>query len=171
MSYSVLLSTLLSLMRFRVLLSGRKRQDRDILLKLQSLFHGNSPIMTYSLFAAATIISSKLIVDSCPRNKRWAKDCGLPLDLINAVEILILQVLDYKIHISKEAFDQWVRFIFNTDYLTAYRADQHAAADITSRHYYDSMTASRHDQHDEVLANLLLDFSNNRPRRRKEVVH
>jgi hypothetical protein len=136
-----------------------------------------SPILTYSLFLAAVVLSSKLLNDQGASNKRWSVYTGLPLSSVNHAEIMLLNVIDYKINISKFVFDDWVKFLFRSEYLSAYKTANQIPMEIISiddsyrshRRISGNNVVPKSDSTDtsaDGIVDILLEFSN--PKRIKD---
>ncbi|CAO3597950.1 unnamed protein product [Absidia cylindrospora] len=59
------------------------------------------------MFLASLMAASKYIHDKSYRNKAWADASGLTLAEINASELAFLQMIDYRLFISKATFEKW----------------------------------------------------------------
>ncbi|KAI7866622.1 hypothetical protein BDF14DRAFT_1727906 [Spinellus fusiger] len=59
------------------------------------------------MFLAALMLASKYLHDKNYRNQSWAKISGLSMREINAAEMAFLQLIDYKLYVSKPTFDKW----------------------------------------------------------------
>lgn len=59
------------------------------------------------MFLASLMAASKYIHDKSYRNKAWADASGLTLAEINASELAFLQMIDYRLYISKSTFEKW----------------------------------------------------------------
>ncbi|KAF7724991.1 hypothetical protein EC973_000484 [Apophysomyces ossiformis] len=59
------------------------------------------------MFLAALIVASKYLHDKAYRNKAWAQIAGLSLTEINTAERTFLQMIDYRLHVSKASYDKW----------------------------------------------------------------
>lgn len=114
LSHSVLLAGLLYLLRFRFLLAKYRtslRKRIDVL----------SPSLTFVLFIAAMSLASKFHLDTTTHNRRWSDNSGVSIQTINQVEAIILEVIEFRLTVSKAAFDDWVNFLFSAKNLQAYR--------------------------------------------------
>lgn len=63
------------------------------------------------MFLAALMLASKYLQDRNYSTRAWSKISGLRVCEINENEMKYLQAIDYKLHITKEAFDQWSRVV------------------------------------------------------------
>ncbi|KAI8337237.1 cyclin-domain-containing protein [Chlamydoabsidia padenii] len=59
------------------------------------------------MFLASLMVASKYINDKSYRNKAWADASGLTLAEINASELAFLQMIDYRLYVSKPTFEKW----------------------------------------------------------------
>ncbi|CAO3619038.1 unnamed protein product [Cunninghamella echinulata] len=59
------------------------------------------------MFLASLMVASKYIHDKSYRNKAWADASGLNLKEINASELAFLQMIDYRLYVSKPTFEKW----------------------------------------------------------------
>jgi hypothetical protein len=59
------------------------------------------------MFLASLMVASKYIHDKSYRNKAWADASGLSLAEINASELAFLQMIDYRLYVSKPTFEKW----------------------------------------------------------------
>lgn len=59
------------------------------------------------MFLASLMVASKYIHDKSYRNKAWAEASGLTLAEINASELAFLQMIDYRLYVSKPTFEKW----------------------------------------------------------------
>ncbi|KAI8060446.1 cyclin-domain-containing protein [Gongronella butleri] len=63
------------------------------------------------MFLAALICAHKFLQDKTYKNSAWSKVSGLHVSEINHAEKLMLQLLDYHLHVKKETYDQWVSML------------------------------------------------------------
>ncbi|KAH8555011.1 cyclin-domain-containing protein, partial [Umbelopsis sp. PMI_123] len=63
------------------------------------------------MFLASVILASKFLQDRNYRNSAWAKISGLPVQEINAAEMVFLKLIDCNLYISKATFDQWYNLL------------------------------------------------------------
>lgn len=59
------------------------------------------------MFLASLMVASKYIHDKSYRNKAWAEASGLTCAEINASELAFLQMIDYRLYVSKTTFEKW----------------------------------------------------------------
>lgn len=59
------------------------------------------------MFLASLMVASKYLHDKNYHNKAWAKITGLDIKEINAAEMAFLNLIDYRLHVSKPTFDRW----------------------------------------------------------------
>ncbi|ORZ14530.1 hypothetical protein BCR42DRAFT_417101 [Absidia repens] len=63
------------------------------------------------MFYAALILATKYHSDEAPGNRHWSIVSGLPVNQISQTEELFLKLMDYRLHITKEAYEQWAILI------------------------------------------------------------
>ncbi|CAO3628143.1 unnamed protein product [Cunninghamella blakesleeana] len=59
------------------------------------------------MFLASLIVASKFVQDKTYRNSAWAKIAGLPVQEINTSERVFLELLDYRLYVAQNTFNQW----------------------------------------------------------------
>ncbi|KAI8637029.1 hypothetical protein BD408DRAFT_425182 [Parasitella parasitica] len=59
------------------------------------------------MFLASLMLASKYLHDKNYHNKAWSKITGLDIKEINAAEMAFLQLIDYRLYVSKPTFDRW----------------------------------------------------------------
>jgi hypothetical protein len=59
------------------------------------------------MFLASLMVASKYLHDKNYHNKAWAKITGLDIKEINAAEMAFLNLIDYRLYVSKPTFDKW----------------------------------------------------------------
>ncbi|CAO3627635.1 unnamed protein product [Mucor hiemalis] len=59
------------------------------------------------MFLASLMVASKYLHDKNYHNKAWAKITGLDIKEINAAEMAFLNLIDYRLYVSKPTFDRW----------------------------------------------------------------
>lgn len=151
LSHSVLLAGLLYLLRFRYLMA----RHRDRLMKRMDVF---APSLMYIFFTSAMALASKFHVDSTTHNRRWAESARLPLQLVNLTEALLLEVIDFRLAITKSTFDDWVRFLFSGEHLQSY----HRSAYPMAANFRMQLPYTPHSEKSDVsegIADILLEFS------------
>jgi len=117
LSHSVLLAGLLYLLRFRYLLAKHRN-------RLQKRMDFQAPSMTFVFFISAMSLASKFHLDTTVHNRIWSDHSGVSITTINRVESIILEVIEFKLTISKAAFDDWVTFLFKTEKMQGYKKYQ-----------------------------------------------
>ncbi|KAI9280808.1 cyclin-domain-containing protein [Sporodiniella umbellata] len=60
------------------------------------------------MFLASLISAHKYLQDKTYKNSAWSKVSGLNVQEINHAEKIMLELLDYRLHVKKEVFDQWM---------------------------------------------------------------
>jgi hypothetical protein len=63
------------------------------------------------MFLVSLTLAWKYQEDRSPGSKFWAKVSGLPVTQITQAERLFLGLLDYKLHIPKDSYDQWTTLV------------------------------------------------------------
>ncbi|KAI8881170.1 hypothetical protein K501DRAFT_189540 [Backusella circina FSU 941] len=59
------------------------------------------------MFLASLMVASKYLHDKNYQNKAWCKISGLDIKEVNAAEMAFLNLIDYRLHVSKPTFDKW----------------------------------------------------------------
>ncbi|KAI8067653.1 cyclin-domain-containing protein [Gilbertella persicaria] len=60
------------------------------------------------MFLAALISAHKYLQDKTYKNSAWSKVSGLNVQEINHAEKVMLQLLDYRLFVNKNTYDQWI---------------------------------------------------------------
>lgn len=60
------------------------------------------------MFLAALISAHKYLQDKTYKNSAWSKVSGLNVGEINHAEKVMLQLLDYRLYVKKDTYDQWI---------------------------------------------------------------
>lgn len=60
------------------------------------------------MFLAALISAHKYLQDKTYKNSAWSKVSGLSVQEINHAEKVMLQLLDYRLYVKKDTYDQWI---------------------------------------------------------------
>ena len=60
------------------------------------------------MFLAALISAHKYLQDKTYKNSAWSKVSGLNVSEINHAEKVMLQLLDYRLYVKKDTYDQWI---------------------------------------------------------------
>lgn len=60
------------------------------------------------MFLSALILASKYLQDRNFSSKAWSKICGLNPREINSNEVAFLAAIDWQLHVTTEAFEQWI---------------------------------------------------------------
>jgi hypothetical protein len=63
------------------------------------------------MFLAALISAHKYLQDKTYKNSAWSKVSGLNVQEINHAEKVMLELLDYRLHVKKDTFDQWLMML------------------------------------------------------------
>ncbi|KAG0172275.1 hypothetical protein DFQ28_005440 [Apophysomyces sp. BC1034] len=65
------------------------------------------------MFLAALICAHKFLQDKTYKNSAWSKVSGLSASEINHAEKVMLQLLDYRLYVKKDTYDQWIGMLQN----------------------------------------------------------
>lgn len=60
------------------------------------------------MFLAALISAHKYLQDKTYKNSAWSKVSGLNVQEINYAEKVMLELLDYRLYVKKDTYDQWI---------------------------------------------------------------
>lgn len=60
------------------------------------------------MFLASLIAAHKYLQDKTYKNSAWSKVSGLNVQEINHAEKVMLQLLDYRLYVKKDTYDQWI---------------------------------------------------------------
>jgi Cyclin len=63
------------------------------------------------MFLAAVMVASKFLQDKTYRNSAWAKISGLTASEISFSEMAFLELIDFRLFISKDTFEMWHRML------------------------------------------------------------
>ncbi|KAG2199482.1 hypothetical protein INT46_007102 [Mucor plumbeus] len=63
------------------------------------------------MFLAALISAHKYLQDKTYKNSAWSKVSGLNVQEINHAEKVMLQLLDYRLYVKKDTYDQWIMML------------------------------------------------------------
>ncbi|KAI7862497.1 cyclin PHO80-like protein, partial [Spinellus fusiger] len=63
------------------------------------------------MFLAALICAHKYLQDKTYKNSAWSKVSGLKVVHVNMAEKLMLQLLDWQLHVKKETYEQWLSML------------------------------------------------------------
>lgn len=74
----------------------------------------------FELFVTSLMLSSKYLNDRNASNSAWSKISGIPLESLNIIEMKILSVIEYKLHVEVDLFDRWIKFLFQPTNITNY---------------------------------------------------
>ncbi|KAI9023045.1 hypothetical protein CLU79DRAFT_750083 [Phycomyces nitens] len=65
------------------------------------------------MFLASLICAHKFLHDKTYKNSAWSKVSGLAVHEINHAEQVMLQLLDYRLYVKKDTYDQWMDMLQN----------------------------------------------------------
>ena len=74
----------------------------------------------FELFVTSLMLSSKYLNDRNASNSAWSKISGIPLESLNIMEMKLLSVIEYKLHVEVDLFDRWIKFLFQPTNITNY---------------------------------------------------
>lgn len=113
-SYSVLLTALLYLLRFRHLFLVRPACNVPTM---------QSPTCTAlpMIFVSSLLLSTKFLHDRHPSNATWAAMTGIPTIEINRGELFFLGVIGHQLNVDQAAFNKWTGIMFNPKHLAPYQ--------------------------------------------------
>lgn len=60
------------------------------------------------MFLASLIAAHKYLQDKTYKNSAWSKVSGLNVQEINHAEKVMLQLMDYRLYVKKDTYDQWI---------------------------------------------------------------
>ncbi|KAI8371609.1 cyclin-domain-containing protein [Radiomyces spectabilis] len=63
------------------------------------------------MFLASLICAHKYLQDKTYKNSAWSKISGLNVKEINHAERVMLQLLDYRLYVKKDTYDQWMAML------------------------------------------------------------
>ncbi|KAI7903933.1 cyclin-domain-containing protein [Cokeromyces recurvatus] len=63
------------------------------------------------MFLAALISAHKYLQDKTYKNSAWSKVSGLSVEEINHAEKVLLELLDYRLYVKKETYDEWITIL------------------------------------------------------------
>jgi hypothetical protein len=110
-SYSVLLTGLLYLLRFRHAFSTP-----------QGCVHPVCAINTVVIvFVTSLVLSNKFLHDRHVSNATWAAHTGIPAIEINRGEIFFLNVINHQLNVEQAAFHKWMSILFHPAKLNPYQ--------------------------------------------------
>ncbi len=69
-------------------------------------------INLYEIFVVALVLSSKYLNDRNASNSAWSRISGISLENLNRMEMLLLSVIEYRLHVEVDLFNRWVKFLF-----------------------------------------------------------
>lgn len=118
-SYSVLLTGLLYLLRFRHHMAGRLAVAGCAIVRALEQSQGGGLLL--SIFVSALLLSNKFLHDRHSSNENWAGFSGLGVRDVNRGEILFLTVVDHQINIDPVAFHKWTGILFQPGNLAQYQ--------------------------------------------------
>ncbi|CAM0141171.1 PHO85 cyclin-5 [Umbelopsis sp. WA50703] len=63
------------------------------------------------IFLACLMTAHKYLMDRTYKNVAWAKVSGLPIAEVNRAERVVLELLDWRLGVAPDAWDQWCKMI------------------------------------------------------------
>lgn len=82
---------------FRIRSRVQEKKDQDVYISCGR-----------RMFLAALISAHKYLQDKTYKNSAWSKVSGLNVNEINHAEKVMLQLLDYRLYVKKDTYDQWI---------------------------------------------------------------
>ncbi len=164
-SYSILLTALLYLMRFRHSVTtegglGHAASRGEFAgggdRRAEGLGVQGKKRMVPILFVVSLLLAVKFHHDQSASNKVWSECTKITLGELNGGETTFLNVIDHRLHIDSIAFDQWMKFLFRPENLLHYRERMaHRASPVPSISSLPMGCASEDDELDGEEASLL----------------
>lgn len=77
-------------------------------------------ISVTQLFVTSQILSSKYLNDRNASNSAWSKISGICLENLNRMEMMLLSVIEYRLHVEVDLFNRWINFLFQPTKLNNY---------------------------------------------------
>lgn len=114
-SYSVLLTALLYILRFRHAFSNN---PLDVMNISKCLPSSNTVLV---VFVSALVLSSKFLHDRHTSNLAWASHTGISSAEINRGEIFFLNVIQHQLSVDQTAFHKWMTILFQPGNLVPYQ--------------------------------------------------
>ncbi|KAI9289816.1 cyclin-domain-containing protein, partial [Umbelopsis sp. AD052] len=63
------------------------------------------------IFLACLMTAHKYLMDRTYKNVAWAKVSGLPVSEVNRAERVVLELLDWRLGVAPDAWNQWCKMI------------------------------------------------------------
>lgn len=114
-SYSILLTALIYLMRFKYKLD--LGIANNTLTSIPFFNHNFISLM----FLLSLVISSKFLLDRHPSNPSWSMISGITNEELKRGEVYFLSIIDYRLHVQKDTFSNWTGYIFDPKKLYNYQ--------------------------------------------------
>jgi hypothetical protein len=74
----------------------------------------------FELFVTSLMLASKYLNDRNASNSAWSRISGIPLDVLNKMEMKLLSFIEYKLHVEVDLFDRWIKFLFQPNRVLNY---------------------------------------------------
>jgi len=84
------------------------------------------------IFLACLMTAHKYLMDRTYKNIAWAKVSGLPILEVNRAERVVLGLLDWRLGVAPDAWNQWCKMIEVHVHLRAGTGNQHDMIDVTA---------------------------------------
>jgi hypothetical protein len=114
-SYSVLLTALLYLLRFRHSFSRRPA------CATSTPFSSNTLLI---VFVSALVLSNKFLHDRHSSNQIWSAYTGISTAELNRGEIFFLNTIQHQLFVDQGAFQKWMSVLFQPKNLLPYQIPQ-----------------------------------------------
>lgn len=87
-------------------------------------------ITLYEVFVASLVLSSKYLNDRNASNSAWSRISGIPLETLNRTEMLLLSVIEYRLHVDVDLFNRWITFLFQPSRMNSYYIQQNCLQEL-----------------------------------------
>lgn len=74
----------------------------------------------FEMFVTSLMLASKYLNDRNASNSAWSRISGIPLDVLNKMEMKLLSFIEYKLHVEVDLFDRWIKFLFQPNKVLNY---------------------------------------------------
>lgn len=119
-SYSVLLTGLLYMLRFRHYIAMRP---------LPCILPCAMSNVIMLVFVSSIMLSNKYLHDRHASNLTWSSYTGFPLEEINRGEIFFLNVIQHELLVDQSSFQKWLAILFQPRNISHYHRNVASSAD------------------------------------------